>query len=311
MSGNSQETSIREYERRVAILGGSGFIGSSLMFYLMQLGYQLHALYNKKKPELESLRNQIKLFQGSIDDEASLRACFEGCDEVFHLVGIIAETRDKTFDKTVAQGTQKVVAAAKAAGVKKIYYLSALGTAADAESKYHQSKWAAEQAIVNSGLDYTIFRPSVVFGPDDAFINMILKMVRLAPLVPVIGDGKYQMQPVYVEELCAVMADATRRDFTSKKIYEIGGAEPLTYLEILDIIKRATGMTRKSNIHLPLGLMRVVAAVLEKIMKPAPFTRDQLKMMAAGSTCNQTIVEKEFGVKFSSLEFQILSYVEK
>lgn len=311
MSDETQEIKPREYERRIAVLGGTGFIGSSLMFYLLQLGYQLHVLYNKRKPELESLRDQIKLFQGSIEDEESLRACFEGCDEVFHLVGIIAETRKNTFAGTVEQGTKNVVAAAKDAGVKKIYYLSALGTDENAESNYYKSKYVAEQTVKDSGLDYTIFRPSVVFGPDDDFINRVIKMVRLSPLVPVIGDGKYKLQPVYVEELCAVMADSTRRDFTSQKVYEIGGAEALTYLEIVDIIKRAVGMPSKSNIHLPLGMMKAVAAILEKILKPAPLTRDQLKMMAAGSTCDQTIVEKEFGVKFSSLEFQILSYVEK
>lgn len=310
MNSDAPNNSNREYERRVAVLGASGFIGSSLMFYLMQLGYQLHVLYNKQKPELQSLRNQVVLFQGNIEDEKSLRECFAGCDEVYHLVGIIAETRKKTFAGTVEQGTKNIVSAASACGLKKIYYLSALGTSRDAESKYFQSKWEAEQAIINSGLDYTIFRPSVVFGPDDDFINRIIKMVRLAPLVPIIGDGKFKLQPVYVEELCAVMADAARRDFTSKKIYEIGGADTLTYLEIVDIIKRAVGMTKKANIHMPLALMNAAAAMLELIMKPAPITRDQLKMMAAGSTCDKTIVENEFGVTFSSLENQILSYVE-
>ncbi len=298
-----------EYDRRIAVLGASGFIGSSLVFYLMQLGYQLHILTNQSNPDITSLRGQVKTFEGSIEDGEALEACFDGCDEVFHLVGIIAETRKKTFASTVSRGTGNVVTAAQKAGVKKIYYLSALGTIENARSKYHQSKWEAEQAVINSGLDFTIFRPSIVFGQNDEFINKLFKMVRYAPLIPVIGDGKFKLQPVFVEELCAVMADSTRRDFTSKKIYEIGGPDRLTYLEIVDIIKRATGI-KKSFAHIPLALMNVAAATLELFLKPAPITRDQIKMMAAGSTCDQTIVEKEFGVTFSSLESQILNYME-
>ncbi|MCK5125484.1 MAG: complex I NDUFA9 subunit family protein [candidate division Zixibacteria bacterium] len=309
MSGASESINTR-YENTIAVLGASGFIGSSLVLYLMQLGNKLHLLINETDPGITSLRGQVQTFNGSINNIDALNSCFEGCDAVYHLVGIIAETRSKSFQKTVIEGTQDVVRAAKNAGVKKIYYLSALGAEENADSKYHQSKWYVEQAIIESGLDYTIFRPSVVFGPGDKFINQIIKMVRYSPLIPVIGDGLYKLQPVYVEELCAVMADAARRTESSKQIYEIGGAEQLTYMEIVDIIKRVTGI-KKTAMHIPVSLMKTVAMFMELVLKPAPLTIDQLKMMAAGSTCDNSVVEKEFGVTFSSLESQILNYMER
>jgi uncharacterized protein YbjT (DUF2867 family) len=293
---------------RIAVLGASGFIGGHLVLHLTHLGYRLNLIAHKTDPDFISPRGRIKTVKGSIDDEASLAQGFEGVDIVYHLVGIIAETRTRTFQKTVADGTARVVSAAHKADVKKIVYLSALGTREEADSEYFRTKWEAEQHIVESGLDYTIFRPSIVYGLGDKFINKIADMVHSLPVVPVIGDGRYKFQPVYVEELCIVMAMAAEAKFTSRKIYEIGGPEQLTYLEVLDIIGRVLNR-RRPVIHLPMCLVRSGAFLMEKILKPAPITRDQLKMMAAGSTCDQTAAEEAFGVKFSPLEMQLIKYM--
>lgn len=295
---------------KAAVLGSGGFIGGYLVLSLSQMGHSLNLLSHRTPPDFVSPRGRIKAFQGSIEDETSLTSCFEGCSRVYHLVGIIAETRTKTFQKTVAEGTARVVSAAQKAGVEKIIYLSALGTTADAASEYFRTKYQAERHIINSRLDYTIFRPSIVYGIGDRFINRIASLVRFSPIVPVIGDGLYKLQPVYVEELCAIMSVASVQDSTSRKIYEIGGPDQLTYLEILDIIKRV--MHRKRLVmHIPLSLARMAAYILEKIIKPAPLTMDQLKMMAAGSICDHTVAEKEFGVRFSSLETQLQKYMGK
>lgn len=292
----------------VAVLGGSGFIGTQLTLNLLHMGYNLHLLINRTEPDYVSPRGQLNVYRGKIENKQALLECFQGCEIVYHLVGIIAETRDKTFQKTVADGTALVVEAAQEAGVKKIIYLSALGTAEDAPSLYHRSKWQAEEHVRRSGLDFTIFRPSVVYGPDDQFINMLAGMIRRVPVVPVIGDGQYRLQPVAVDELAAVMVMAAEKDFTSRKTYEIGGPRQLTYLEILDIIKQVLGVKRM-NVYIPVWLARLAAAIMEKILRPAPLTTDQLNMMAAGSVCDQTEAEKEFGVEFSSLENKIVAYL--
>ena len=293
---------------KIAVLGGGGFIGTYLVLDLLHMGSRLNVLSHRTNPDFVSPAGQLETVRGSVDDEDSLRRCFSGCDQVYHLVGIIAETRTATFQKTVADGAAKVVSAALKEGVKKILYLSALGASADAAAKYHQTKWEAEQHIIHSGIDYTIFRPSIVYGVQDKFINRLASMVRQLPVVPVIGDGHYRLQPVYVEELCAVMAVSSREAFTSRAIYEVGGPESLTYLEILDIIMRVLNRRRRV-VHIPAILAKGAAAAMELVLKPAPLTRDQLKMMETGSVCDHTIVEKAFGVSFSPLELQLQKYL--
>ena len=306
MPGNGGDANTET--QSIAVLGGGGFIGTYLTLNLLRMGERLHLLSHKTDPGFVSPRGQLQTFRGSIEDEASLVRCFSGCDLLYHLVGIIAETRTKTFQKTVADGTARVVSAARSAGVKKIIYLSALGATSDADSLYFKTKGLAERHIITSGLQYTIFRPSIVYGKEDKFINKIATMVRRLPVLPVIGDGLFKLQPVYVEELCAVLAVAGRKDFTAGKTYDVGGPEQLTYIEILDIIQRVLGR-RRLKMHMPMVLIRSAAAMLELVMKPAPLTRDMLKMMAAGSTCDHTVVEKDFGVKFSRLEAQLHGYL--
>ncbi len=295
---------------KIAVLGSSGFIGAHLTLFLLQMGYRLNLLHHRADPDYVSPRGRIEFIQGSINDKDALIRCFDGCTAVYHLVGIIAETRTKTFQQTVAEGTQTVIDAARAAGVDKIFYLSALGASDDAQMDYFRTKREAEQTVINSGLDYTIFRPSIVYGVRDKFINKLLSMIKFSPIVPVIGDGKYRLQPVYVEELAAVMAHASRMNRTNGKIYEVGGPEQLTYLEILDIIMRVLGRKRLI-MRIPVSWAMAAAAILEMVIKPAPLTRDQIRMLEKESICDHTIVEKEFGVTFSRLEMQLQKYLRK
>lgn len=295
---------------KTAVLGSSGFIGAHLTLFLLQMGHRLSLLHHKADPDFISTRGQIDSIQGSINDKDALRRCFEGCKRVYHLVGIIAETKTKTFEQTVAEGTRILTDAAREAGVKKIFYLSALGSSEDAATDYFRTKWEAERTVIESGLDYTIFRPSIVYGVRDKFINKLASMIKYSPVVPVIGDGKYRLQPVYVEELAAVMAHASSLEITDGKIYDVGGPEQLTYMEILDIIKRVLGRKRPT-VHIPMSWARIAAAVMEKIIKPAPLTRDQIRMLEKESICDHTIVEKEFGVTFSRLELQLQKYLRK
>ena len=204
--GDGRQAAGEEESPRAAVFGGSGFIGTYLVMSLFQMGYQVNLLVNRTSPDLNSPRGRIRTFAGSIENAAALEACCAGCSAVFHLVGLIVETRVKTFQKTVIEGMANAIAAARRAGVSKIVYLSALGASAEATSRYYQTKYQAEQQVRNSGLDYTIFRPSIVYGRRDQFVNRLARMIRLTPIVPVIGDGKYMLQPVYVEELAALMA---------------------------------------------------------------------------------------------------------
>jgi uncharacterized protein YbjT (DUF2867 family) len=294
----------------VGVVGGSGFIGGHLTLNLLQYGFHLHALSHRRPVDLVSIRGRVQVFDGSIEDEEAMVQCFEGCDVVYHLVGIIVETKTKTFEKTIRLGTERLVAAAKRAGVKRLIFLSALGTDSHAASRYFESKYAAEKTIKHSGLDYVIFRPSIVYGVEDQFINKIARIMKFSPFVPVIGDGLYQFQPLYVEELTAIMAYAADKEFVSKKTYEVAGPDRLTYLDLVDIIQRILNRKRMI-VKIPFSVAHAAASILEKVVKPAPLTTDQLSMMRAGNTCDHTLVEREFGVSFAPLEQQLSKYLGK
>nr|MBN2278899.1 complex I NDUFA9 subunit family protein [candidate division Zixibacteria bacterium] len=292
---------------RIAITGATGFVGRHLVAALRQTGHELRLLVHRREGTSEEDK-KIEYCRADVHDLDSLMAAFEKVDIIYHLVGIIAETRQLTFERTVAGGTSNVAAAARVNGTKKIIYLSAAGTSSTTISKYYQSKWAAEESIRNSDLEYTIFRPSVIFGEGDGFINTLIKSIRKSPLVPVIGDGYYRIQPVYIDDLTTIMVAAGKISKFSGETIEIGGPEILEYREILSILKKLLN-TKKRNIYLPMRLMKLMAAVLEKVLKPAPITIDQLRMLEMGNICDNRRLYELFGNQLTGFEEGLKKYM--
>jgi NADH dehydrogenase len=179
--------------------------------------------------------------------------------------------------------------------------MSALGTRAGAGAAYHRTKWDAEEIVRASGLDYTIFRPSIIYGPGGEFINMLAKQIRLMPLVPVIGNGQYRMQPIAVDDVAAAFSASLATNAAMNKIYEIGGPEALSYNQMIDTICRVMGK-RRVKAHVPVGLVRPVAWLSEKVMPKPMLTRDQLAMLLADNVCDITAMRDELGVDPVSFE---------
>ena len=276
---------------KIGVTGATGFIGSHLVNKLLESNQDISILSHSNKQK-KFMSGAVKVYNGSIENSESLHEFCQHVDIIYHLVGIIAETRTKTFEKTVVQGTQNLVSVAQKFDIKKIVYLSALGTAESAVSKYHQTKFKAEFAIMNSGIPYVILRPSVIYGEGDGFISLLQKMITYSPFTPVIGSGKFELQPIYIDDLISMMVHIKH---VENEIISIGGPEKLEYLEILHILKKHLGKKRL-NLFLPSMLMKLVATVLEKIIKPAPITKDQILMMEAGSTCDITKMKQIFSI---------------
>ncbi len=289
---------------KIGVTGAFGFVGSYLVKKLLEQNHTVTVLAHSKR-DTSFWNKPVNIVNGNVENINSLQLFCQNLDVIYHLVGIIAETKTKTFSKTVAVGTQNIVSAAKKQNIKKIIYLSALGTAVDAKSKYHQTKYLAEQAVLESEIPYIIFRPSVLYGMGDGFISMLEKMIRYSPFLPVIGSGKYKMQPLYIDDLVSMMTDTTPIE---NEIIEAGGPEKLEYLEILYILKKHAGKKRL-NFFLPVMLMKFIASVLEKVINPAPITKDQIMMMEAGSTCDITKMKKLFSINPVSLEDGLQKYL--
>ena len=271
----------------VFVTGATGFVGHAVLQRLCALGHVVRCLVRRgSERDLHGL-GAIARIEGDVLIRRGLEEGMVGCDAVIHLMGIIREHRatKASFESVHVEGTRNVLEAAKAAGVQRYLHMSALGTRRGAASRYHQTKWAAEEAVRASGLGWTIFRPSIIYGRGDGLVTMLASMVRRLPVVPVIGSGRQRLQPIPVEQVAAGFAGALDQAATIKQTYEVGGPEAVTMLELLDLIGRALGRQRVRKAHVPLGVMRPLARVLHPL-PGFPVTPDQLLMLGEDSVCD-------------------------
>jgi len=292
---------------KIAVIGGTGFIGRNLVRELTESGYRIRVLTRRGQSELDKTEH-IESVPADIHNIDSLVSALKEIDIVYHLVGIITETRYLTFAKTVVQGTANLVEACRRNNVKKIIYLSALGTKKDAKTKYFKSKWAAENIIRNSGMEYVILRPSAVFGPEDKFINMLAGMIRKSPIIPIVGNGRYKLQPVFVNDLAKIMKDSASDNVFSGRAVDIGGPEQFSFRAIIAILKKIL-KKRSVNVYIPIPLVRFGAFIMEKLLKPAPVTLDQIEMLVSGNICDNSELYSLLNIRLTGLEEGITKYL--
>lgn len=280
---------------KVFVSGGTGFVGSEVVRQLLAAGHTVRCLVRPGSEQKAAAG--VERHPGDVLAPESLEGALDGCDAVVHLVGIIREFPGKgvTFKRLHSEATQHMVEAAEAQGVVRYLQMSANGTRADAVCLYHQTKWRAEEAVRQSNLDWTIFRPSLIFGPGDAFVNLIAGMMRRLPLMPVIGDGRYRMSPVAVEDVAAGFVRALERPETVGQTYHCCGPQAFSYDELLDRIGRALGKDKVRKLHQPLGLMKPIIALFESIPQ-FPITRSQLIMLLEGNVCDPGPWSEAFGI---------------
>lgn len=295
----------------IFITGATGFVGGHLAARLVADGYRIRCLVRRPDHPRAGYLEELgaELAAGDVLKPASLKAAAQGCGAAIHLVGIIMEPPGVSFRQVHVEGTRNILAAAAAAGIRRYIHMSALGAGPNATTTYFQTKWEGEEAVRASGLDYTIHRPSIIYGPGGEFINMLLRQVRLLPLVPVIGDGNYRLQPVSVHDVAACFSLSLANDHSIGETFELGGPEALTYNEMLQVFCRVLGK-RRGLVHLPLALVRPVVQLLEKVMRRPPVTTDQLKMLLAGNVCDITRMREQFGIEPVAFEESIREQVQ-
>lgn len=294
----------------VAVTGGTGFAGRAVVGALGRHGYRLRCLVRPGSERLLPREAGVEPITGDVTTPAGLADAVRGVDAVVHLVGIIREhpARGVTFERLHTQATEHVLAAARGAGVRRFVHMSALGTRPEARSRYHRTKWAAEQAVRGSGLDWTIFRPSVIFGPGDGLVTLLARLVRWFPVVPVIGDGQNRFQPVAVGDVAEGFARALERPAAAGQVFEVGGPRAYTFDELLDEIGRALGRRHVPKLHHPVGLMAPVVSVLEGLPF-FPLTSDQLLMLGESSTCDPAPFARTFDLTLTDFEAGIRAFL--
>jgi uncharacterized protein YbjT (DUF2867 family) len=288
---------------RILVTGATGFVGPSIVQRLVDDGHTVRVLEHTAGSSA-ALPSQEAL-EGSMTDAASLRRAVEGQEAVVHLVAILSG-KPEQFRAVMEEGTRDLLAAAREAGVRRFVLMSALGT--DEETKdlvpYYGAKWQMEQDVKESGLEHVIFRPSFIFGREGGALGQFKKIAKLAPMTPIVGPGTQRIQPIWVDDVGAYFGEGVVRPEAANRMFELGGPDAVTWNEFWSRLKQAQG-SRRPSIHLPFGLMRVQAAVLELLPKP-PVTRDQLKMLAAGDNVvsNSDAVDT-FGLPLVPLDEQL------
>lgn len=271
----------------VLLIGGTGYVGDVMRNRIRDAGYTVRLMTRKHESNSRYEAEGFQAMTGDVGNPDALVRTMDGVDAVINLVAIIKEKGDVTFEKVNYQGSVNVANAARQAGIDRLIQMSALGAGNLPDFPYHFTKWRAENHIKDLDLVWTIFRPSIIFGPGDKeqFVTQLADVVRMAPVTPVIGNGNSMFQPVHLNDV----ADSFIRALddpatTASQTYELGGPEKLSYEEMLDEIGKALGK-QKRKIHIPPGLMQFAVSIMNPLpLIEPPVTIDQLKMLKLDNT---------------------------
>jgi len=228
----------------ILLTGASGFVGRQILEKLLQSGRKVRALVRRK----ESLHRweSLEIAEGDVTRPATLKDAMRGVKAVIHLVGIIVEREDATFRKIHVEGTINILTAAKEAGVKRFIHMSAAGTREHAVSEYHRTKWEAEELVRQSGLDWTIFRPSLIYGSDGELTRLLFSLnifplkILLLDTIPCIGGGITIFRPIPVGDVATAFVRSVGNGSTVSQTFELGGPKT-TFREILETVAKTAG----------------------------------------------------------------------
>jgi NADH dehydrogenase len=271
---------------KVLVTGGTGFVGPRIVHALRAHGRDVRALVRRPERGARLAGLGAELVMGDVTDQASVQAAMDGCTHVVHLVAII-KGRPQDFEGVMTQGTRNVVAAAKEARVQRFVLMSAAGTSETTRAvvPYFAAKWAMEQDVTGSGLEYTIFRPSFVFGRGGA-LPAFIKQVRYSPVVSVIGSGQQRIQPIWVDDVAEYYARAVDAPAAANRSFELGGPDVVTWDGLYTTIAKVLGKRRRL-VHVPSSLARTGASLTQWV-PGAPLTADQVSMIEAGDNVATT-----------------------
>jgi len=303
---------------RVAIFGGSGFVGSYLVDALIAVGHEPSLLVRCGSERKVRQAERCRLVAGNLSSKTAIDATLENCDAVIYSVGILKESPKQgiTFEELQYNGVVRVAESANRCGISRFLLMSANG-AKSTGTPYQESKFRAEEHVRACGFDVTIFRPSAIFGEPrgQMEIGTQLYAEMISPPIPAVGfftgwrpyRGAVAMSPVYVEDVAQAILTALRVSSTIGKTYVLGGPEVLTWAEMLRRIAKTVGR-RKWILPMPIGIVKLAAALLDWLPF-FPVTRDQLTMLAEGNTADPAVLAQLIGRQPTAFNEAHLAYL--
>lgn len=288
---------------RVLVTGASGFVGRHLAARLVADGHEVVGLSRTARV---SAAGTMSWARGDVASGSGLVDALTGVDAVVHLVGIIRETREQTFEGVHVGGTRNVLAAAAAAGVKRYVHMSALGADAASPIGYRSTKGRAEDLVRDSGLPWTIMRPDMVVGVGDGFFSGTLRdLVTKAPVVPVVGSGAYPLRPISVHDVTSAFARALETPATQGHCFDLVGPREYTLRELQVLVRDTLGV-RKPLVSVPLPLMRL-GVHLFRLLPDPPITRDELGMLLSTGHGDPRPAAEAYSLEPRAIEAELAS----
>jgi NADH dehydrogenase len=268
----------------VLVLGGTGFVGRHLIPRLSAAGHRVTAIARRRHDARHLiLLPTVQVVEGDPLEPRELDARMRGVTAVVNLIGILNERGRKTFASVHVDAARTVVDACARAGVARLVHMSAINADPAGPSRYLRSKGEAEAIVVASGLGWTIFRPSVIFGPEDAFLNLFARLLKLFPALALAApDAKFQ--PVFVGDVAQCLARALDDDATIRKRYNLCGPNVYTLEQLVRYVGEQTGH-RRPILRLGPSLSKLQARLLE-LVPGTPMSRDNLASMQRDAVCD-------------------------
>jgi NADH dehydrogenase len=279
----------------ILITGASGYVGSHIARRLVQAGQPVRALVNN----IQRAQNEGRLTglaldwaEGDVTRPETLQPAFQGVTAVIHTVAIAIEKGERNYEKINYQGTLNVLDAARAAGARRFINLSQLGADSRLPYRFLASKGKAQEAVAGSDLEWTAFRPSVIWGPEDEFANTFARLVPITPLIfPIVGGKTTRFQPVWVEDVVTSIVKSLDDPQTTGREYELGGPEVLTLEEIERRTLQALG-AKRIMVRFPLPLLSLIVTLMEKLLPNPPVTRSLLELLAVSNVPSDNAIRK-------------------
>jgi uncharacterized protein YbjT (DUF2867 family) len=297
-------------KKPVLVTGAAGLVGIHTCRELSKKGWQVRALVRDPAKAAMALGQlPVEFRVGDVRDASTLRSSLSGCGAVIHLAAIAIEKKGESYRESNTAATERLISAARAETVQRVIFMSQNG--ADSRSPYPflRSKGVAQDSIKTSGLNWTILRPSVIFGPEDQFVNVLGRLIKLTPKVfPLPGGGSARFQPIAVDDVARVIRMTLEKKDTIHQSYDLGGAIPLTLLQMTERILTAMGTHRKI-VPIPVKALRPVIALAQRLLPNPPVTPSLLDLLSLDNTVPNNALTEHFNVvpiPFAADELQYL-----
>jgi uncharacterized protein YbjT (DUF2867 family) len=284
-------------ETLITVFGGSGFLGRHVVRALAKRQYRIRVAV--RRPDLAGYLQplgrvgQIHAVQANVRNRPSVAAAVRGSDVVINLVGILFESGRQRFDAVQSFGAEGVALAAAAHNARMVH-VSAIGASEDSSAAYARAKRRGEELVLAATPEATIFRPSILFGPNDDFFNRFAGIARLSPFLPLVGGGHTRFQPVFAGDVAEAIAKAVDGATRPGAIYELGGPDVYTFRELMEFTL-ATIERRRLLLPLPFGVAKLQAAIFElvsrlplRILSKPLLTRDQVELLRYDNVVSDT-----------------------